>query len=58
MIVVQCDAKLLQIVLALRSPRRLTGHLHGGEQQRHQHADDRNHHQQFNQGEAAAVKRF
>ncbi len=41
--------KLLETVTALRPPRRLAGSLHGGEQQCHQHCDDRNHDQQLDE---------
>jgi hypothetical protein len=40
MVVQRRQANLFEIVLALRSPRRLTGRLNRGEQQRHEHADD------------------
>jgi hypothetical protein len=41
---------LLEIVLALGTTRSLTGLLHGGQQQCHQDPDDRNDHQQFDEG--------
>ena len=43
------ERQLLEIVLALRLTPRLAGRLHGRQQQRDQDADDRNHHQQFDQ---------
>jgi hypothetical protein len=46
---VQCQANLVQVVLALRAPRRLARLLDGRQQQGDQDRDDRDHHQQFNQ---------
>jgi hypothetical protein len=43
----QC--KLLEIVFALRLPRGLAGRLHGGQQERDQNADDRDHHKKFHE---------
>ena len=45
MIVVQGDPQLLEFVRALGTPRRLTGCLDGGQQQRDQDRDDRDHDQ-------------
>ena len=53
LVVVQRQAELLEIVLALRPAGRLAGLLHGWQQQGHQDANDRNDHQQLNEGEAA-----
>ena len=47
------QAKLFEIVLALGPPRRLA-RLNRRQQQRDQNADDRDDHQQLNQGEAAS----
>ena len=52
--VVQPEAELLQVVLALHPGRRLPHLLHGGEQQADQDGDDGDHHQQFDQGEPGA----
>ncbi len=46
---------LLQVVLTLRTTRGLAGGLHRGQQQRHQDADDGNHHQQLDQRKAATA---
>jgi hypothetical protein len=48
---VQSDADLLQVVLALASPGRFAGLLHGGKQQGNQHRNDGDHHQQLDQRE-------
>jgi hypothetical protein len=45
------QSNLLEIVFALGAAGRLAGLLHRGQQQRHQNANDRDHHQQFNQRE-------
>ena len=45
MVDVQGQAHLLEIVLALQSPGRFPRALHGRQQQRHENADDGNHHQ-------------
>ena len=42
-VVQKTNAKLSQVVGALRAPRRLARGLHGRQQQRDQHADDRDH---------------
>jgi hypothetical protein len=47
----QRQPHLLQVVAALHPPRRLARRLHGRQQQRHQHPDDGDHHQQLNQRE-------
>ena len=44
-VVVDRQAKLLEIVGALDPPGGLAGRLHGGQQQRDQYGDDRDHHQ-------------
>ena len=51
-VVVQRQANLFEIVLALRPPRRLTSLLHGRQQQRNQDSNNRDHDEQFDQGEA------
>ena len=45
LVIVQGDSHLHQVVGALDSPRRLAARLDGGQQQRDENADDRNHHQ-------------
>jgi hypothetical protein len=55
-IVVQGDADLLQIVPALRLRRGLAHLLHGRHQQRDQHGDDGDHHQQLDQGESVSPR--
>src|SRR5262249_3676054 len=47
--VLKRETILLEIVLAGHPPGRLTGHLHGWQKQGYEHADDCNHHQQFDQ---------
>ena len=54
-IVVQREPDLLQVVDALRPPGGLAGRLHGGQEQGDQDGDDRDHHQQFDQGETAGA---
>jgi hypothetical protein len=49
MVIMQCQADLLQIVAALQSSRRLARRLHRRKQQRNENADDRNDDQKFNQ---------
>ena len=44
------ERKLFEIVGALQTPGRLTRRLHSRQQQRDQDADDRNDHEQFDQG--------
>ena len=46
------QAELPQIVETLRSPRRLAGRLHRGEQKRDQDSNDGNHDQELHQGKA------
>ena len=43
------------VVAALHSPRRLACRLHGRQQQRNQNADDRDDHQQFDQGKTVTA---
>jgi hypothetical protein len=50
--VVQGDAELPKVVLARRPRGRLTGFLHGGNEQGDQSGDDGNHHQQLDEREA------
>ena len=52
------DALLLQVVDALRAAGRFARGLHRRQQQRHQNADDGDHHQQLDQGEAAPRRRL
>jgi Replication initiator protein A len=51
MIVMHRQPDLLQVVQALRPPRRFPGRLDGGQQQGDQHGDDGDHHQQLDQRE-------
>ena len=53
MVVVDGQADLLEVVDALRPPGRLAGRLHGGQQQGDQDRDDRDHHQELDEREAA-----
>ena len=53
LVVLQGDADLHQVVLALSPPRRLAALLYGGQEQTDQDRDDRHHHQEFNQCETA-----
>ena len=55
-VVVRGYTELLQVVGALRPPRRLSGSLNRGKQQRDQDADNRDHYQEFHQGEAAPTR--
>jgi hypothetical protein len=48
-VVVQCQTKLFQVVLALSSACRLACLLDSGQKQSHQDGDNRNHHQQLNE---------
>jgi hypothetical protein len=50
-VVVHCQAKLLEIIAATHPPSRFPSGLDGGQQQPHQHADDGDHDKQFHQGE-------
>ena len=54
LVLVQADADLLEVVLAVRRGRGLADLLDGGQQQADQHGDDGDHHQQLDQREAAA----
>jgi hypothetical protein len=51
--VVHADAELTHVVLALGAARGLAGGLHRREEQRHEHADDRNRNQQLDERESA-----
>ena len=50
MVIMHRQTNLFEIVLALRSTGSFTGLLDGGQQQGDENGDDRNHHQQFDQG--------
>ena len=50
-VVVHRQAQLLEIVAARTPPSGFTGRLHRREEQADQRGDDRDHHQQFNEGE-------
>ncbi len=52
MVVVQRKADLLEIVLARQPPRRLAGRLHGRQEERHEDADDEDHHEKLNERES------
>jgi hypothetical protein len=54
LVTVQRQAKLPDLVGTLASPRRFAGRLHRRQQERHQDADDRNDHQQLDQGEGTS----
>ena len=49
LVVEAAQGELLEVVLALRDPRRLAGRLHRRQQQRDQDADDRDDHQKLDQ---------
>jgi hypothetical protein len=49
------QSELFQVVAALHALGRLPRRLNGRKQQGHQHADDRNHHEQFHQGKTNAA---
>jgi hypothetical protein len=51
-VVVGGQAELLEVIGALRSRRGLAHLLHGGQEQRDQDGDDRDHHQQLDEREA------
>ena len=53
-VVLDCQAQLLEVVGTLDAPGRLAGRLDGGKQQGNQYGDDCDHHQQFDQGETAS----
>ena len=55
MVVVHGNAELLQVVAALAAASRLTGRLNGRKQQGDEGRDNRDHHQQLDQGEASAT---
>jgi hypothetical protein len=48
------QADLLEVIAAPRPPARLARRLHGWQQQRHEHPNNRDHHQQLHQRKAAA----
>eukprot|EP01136_Pigoraptor_vietnamica_P013314 Opistho-1_new@54167 len=52
LVVVKAQADLLEVVLARAAGRRLADLLDGGEEEADQDGDDRNHHQEFNQGKS------
>ena len=54
--VLHAEGHLLEVVGALIAPRRLAGSLHGRQEEGHQDADDRNHHQQLDESEAAPAR--
>jgi hypothetical protein len=51
-VVVKRQPQLFQIVLALRTPGGFAGLLDGRQQQRNQHGDDGDDHQQFDESES------
>ena len=55
MVVVQGDAELLEVILALRARGGLAHPLHRGHQQPDQYRDDRDDDEQLHQGESTAV---
>ena len=52
MVVVQRQAELLEVVRTLRPPGRLAGLLYGRHEERREHRDDGDHHQQLDQRKA------
>jgi hypothetical protein len=57
-VVMQRQTDLLKIVRALRPPGRFASRLHGGQEQRHQDADNSDHHQQFDERKGSPRTRF
>jgi len=55
MVVVDGSADLLEVVLALGPGRGLADLLDRGKQEPHQHGDDRDHHQEFDQREGRSA---
>jgi hypothetical protein len=51
-VIVQCQANLLEVVTAAHSPCSFPGSLDGREKQSNQDANDGNHHQKLHQREA------
>jgi hypothetical protein len=54
-VVVQGERDLAKIILALSATSGFPRLLHGGQQQRNQNRDNRDHHQQFNDREATTA---
>jgi hypothetical protein len=54
-VILQGDADLVQVVSALGAGGGLADFLHGGQQQANQDRNDRDHHQQLDQREAATL---
>jgi hypothetical protein len=52
--VVNRDADLMEIIRAATTPRRFAGGLNRRQQERDEHSNDGNYHQQFNQRKAGA----
>jgi hypothetical protein len=50
------ERELLEVIRALLPPGRFTGCLNGGQQQRHQNANDRYDNQQLNQGKTTPCR--
>jgi hypothetical protein len=46
-------SKLAKLIITLRTPSGLARRLHCGQQQRHEHANDRDDDQQFDKGESS-----
>ena len=53
--IVQCQANLLEIVHARRTPPRLAGRIDGRQQQADEDADDGDHHQQFHERKTTSL---
>src|SRR4051812_19525916 len=53
MIILQSEADLLQMIAALHSSSGFAGRLNRRQQQRDEHADDGNHHQQLDESKTA-----
>ena len=57
-VILNRNADLLDLVLAVRPPSRLAGRLDRRQQERHEDADDRNDHQQLDKRKARRLKRL
>ncbi len=55
-VIVQSQRHLLEVIGALNAPRRLTGRLHGGEQERDENADDGDDHQKLDERKSGKPK--
>lgn len=55
MVVVEGQSQLFEMIFALYSPGRFARLWHRGQHQGNQHADDRDHEEKFDQGEASSM---